>query len=147
MPNGYSTTSGRTVSDSLGRYGESQVSRLGKALYVEAQRILAESQPLVPVDTGALRASGFVTPPERNGDTVSVELGYGGPAAQVNAKTGESAAGYALYVHENLEAHHPVGQALYLATPFNAAQTGMSERIAGNMKASATVEEGAPSQP
>lgn len=147
MPNGYSTASGRSVSDTLDRYGESQVAPLGRALYAEAQRILAESQPLVPVETGALRSSGYVAPPERNGDAITVELGYGGVAAMVNPKTGETAAHYALYVHENLEAHHPVGQALYLQTPFDAARPAMAGRIAADMKGSVTVEETPSSQP
>lgn len=39
----------------------------------------------------------------RKGDDVSVSVGY--------------TAAYALYVHENLTAHHPVGQAKYLEQP------------------------------
>lgn len=45
---------------------------------------------------------------------------------------------YAIYVHENLEAHHPVGQAKYLEQP--ARELPLGEIIASNMKAGATLE-------
>jgi len=72
------------------------------ALYEEAEEIMAEAKALTPVDTGALRASGFVSPPSGG----SVELGFGGPATP-----------YAIIVHEDLSAFHPVGQAKYLEQP------------------------------
>lgn len=115
--------------------GDKAISSLGKALYGEAQGIMAASEPLVPVDTGALRSSGYVTPPEEDGDRVVVYLGYGGPAAKINPKTLESTDGYAIYVHENLEAHHPVGCAKFLELPFNQATEGMGARIANTMRA------------
>lgn len=89
-------------------------------LYQQAERILTVSKmDYVPVDTGALRASGFVEPPIVQGPRVSVDLGFGGPAAP-----------YAVLVHENLTAHHPVGQAKYLEIPFLAATRGMGAVIA-----------------
>jgi len=74
-----------------------------------------------------------VKPPEIDGDYVTVEFGYGGPAAKINPKTGESTDAYALFVHENLQAHHKVGQALYLGQPFIEAEDGMGARIAAGM--------------
>jgi hypothetical protein len=53
-----------------------------------AQRVFNESQRLVPVDTGNLKASGRFTPAER-GASIVATIGYGGTAA-----------GYALVVHE-----------------------------------------------
>lgn len=80
---------------------------LSKALYEEANVIFNESQKLVPVDTGALRASGVVHPPKTEHHRTSVRVTYGGPAAS-----------YALYVHENLYARHNAPtQAKYLETP------------------------------
>lgn len=130
----YRTGTGKTISALLANYGEKAAASLGRALYLEGQRIINESKPLVPVDTGALRASGYVEPPVTQGRVITVTLGYGGPAAQVNPKSGESTEGYAIYVHENLEAHHPVGQAKFLEQPFLAAEQGMSNRIASVMR-------------
>lgn len=131
----YKTASGRTLGESVGRYGERAFEAFGRGMYIEAQAILQESLPLVPVDTGALRGSGYVTEPERKGDHITVEIGYGGVAAQINPKTLESTGVYAMTVHENLEAHHPVGQAKYLQMPFDAATNGMGDRIGATMRA------------
>lgn len=60
-----------------------------------------KAQDLTPVDTGALRASAFTE--AESGSNPSVIVGY----------TEE----YAIFVHENLEAHHPVGQAKFLEQP------------------------------
>lgn len=130
----YRTASGRSVSQSLATRGDAAEKSLGKNLYREAQGIMAASQGLVPVDTTALRSSGYVAQPIRDGNTVRVELGYGGPAARINPKTGKSTDAYALYVHENLEAFHPVGSAKYLELPFNQATKGMGERLANAMR-------------
>lgn len=73
-------------------------------------------------------------PPQFQDKGVVVFLGYGGPAAKINPKTGESTAGYALYVHENLDAFHKVGTAKYLEIPFDAAKHGMNERLAQAMR-------------
>lgn len=150
---GYSTGSGLSISALLAKYGNARVApALGGALYREAQGILAQSQALVPVDTGALLASGYVTTPQRSSDRVTVTVGYGGVAGgMVSPATaamyfqtgphGHRASGerdpaiYAIYVHENLEAHHPVGSAKFLELPFNAAKRGMTARIAADMRA------------
>ena len=66
------------------------VPTLAQALYTRAQRIMAASRPLVPVVTGALRASALVYPPEIEGTTITVVFGYGGQAMP-----------YAAAVHEN----------------------------------------------
>ncbi len=60
-----------------------------------------KAQDLTPVDTGALRASAFTE--AESGSNPSVIVGY----------TEE----YAIFVHENLEAHHDVGQAKFLEQP------------------------------
>lgn len=131
----YRSASGRSISETLAQYGERVAHSLGKQLYREAQGIMAASQGLVPVDTGALRSSGYVDEPKREGDTIEVLLGYGGPAAQINPKTGESTDGYALRVHENLEANHPVGGPKFLELPFDQASRGMDDRVAKGIKA------------
>lgn len=49
-----------------------------------------KGNPDVPVMDGQLRASGVVLPVEASGDTLTLTLGFGGPAAP-----------YAIKVHEN----------------------------------------------
>lgn len=131
----YRTASGLPISATLEKAGQRGLRALGKALYREAVGIMAESQPLVPVDTTALRSSGYVAEPVQEGTTVRVEFGYGGPAAKINPKTGESTDAYALMVHENLEAFHKVGSAKYLELPFNQATSGMTGRLAAAIDA------------
>ena len=130
----YRSASGKDVAESLAKYGEKGFSYLASGLYAEGQKVLADSLPLVPVDTGTLRASGYVTEPKREGDQVTIEIGFGGPAAKINPVSGESSDSYAIFVHENLEAHHPVGQAKFLEQPLNQALQGMPERLGAFMR-------------
>lgn len=130
----YRSASGRTITQSLNQYGEKAYMALGAELYREGTEIQTASLPLVPVDTGALHNSSYVTEPKRDGDHITVEVGFGGVATQINPKTGEPTTAYALAVHENLQAHHEVGQAKYLEAPFDAARSGMSDRIIAGMK-------------
>ena len=64
---------------------------------------MTEAKRRCPVDTGTLRSSGHVQGPTVQGHEIIVRLVFGGPAAS-----------YAAIVHENLTAHHDVGQAKYL---------------------------------
>jgi hypothetical protein len=78
--------------------------RVGSALFrVCDGRLMPQMIADTPVDTGALRASGHTQLPVIDGSTVTVTMGFGGPAVD-----------YAIYVHENLEAHHPVGHAKFM---------------------------------
>jgi len=61
------------------------------------------SQKLVPIDTGTLRNSAY-TRATGKGFGVVVHVGY--------------TANYAIFVHENLEAHHIKGIAKFLEVPF-----------------------------
>lgn len=89
------------------------------AIREEAELIMTEAKRRTPVLTGALRASGHVVEkPDGAG------LAFGGPAAP-----------YAVYVHENLEAFHRVGQAKFLESAVNEAVPGMAERIAKRLAA------------
>ena len=99
-----------------------------RALRHEAQEAFARSQDQVPVDTGALKDSGRVRPELGGvfhaGNEVFVELTYGSTAAT-----------YAVPVHENLEAHHPHGNAKYLEIPMAQQATGLGGRIADKVEA------------
>lgn len=93
------------------------------ALSQEAEREMTESKKRVPVDTGTLRNSGHVQPPERTADGVSVTMGFGGAADD-----------YAIVVHEDLEAFHDDGQAKYLESVLQESAPHLLERIASRIK-------------
>jgi hypothetical protein len=77
------------------------------ALNDVAQQILTRSQVLVPVRTGALRDSGYITSGDQGGYP-SVKITYGGGDVP-----------YAYQVHEDLEMRHPNGgQAKFLEQAF-----------------------------
>lgn len=92
---------------------------VGAALYVEAEILMGEAKERTPVDTGALKASGHVTLPEIHGREIAVDMVYGGASAP-----------YALYVHEDLDAHHKVGQAKFLESVLVEQGPELAERIA-----------------
>lgn len=89
------------------------------ALYTEAQVERTESMRRTPVDVGNLRASHIVTPPEIKGADITVKIAVGGPAAP-----------YAIFVHENTEADHPVGQAKFLESTLKESAPHMAARVA-----------------
>lgn len=108
--------------------------RVPRALYRIGEEIMAKSKPLVPVDTGALRASGHVSLPEfHSSGQFSVTLGYGGVAGGMVGGD----VGYAVYVHENLEAHHTVGQAKYLEQPLREMEPRLAERLVALIRSGA----------
>lgn len=78
------------------------------ALYVAGNVVMTEAKRRAPLDTGVLRASGYVTLPEA-GEKPKVEVGFGGAAAA-----------YALVQHERTELKHEVGEAKYLENAINA---------------------------
>jgi hypothetical protein len=119
---------------------------LAREMTIQAERIMGESKRLVPVVSGALRASGLVQPPVTSRTKVEVVMGYGGAARR-----------YAWKVHENPRAgqtgglapvasfNNPfassirqrrykrfsqVGQWKYLETPFVAAKNRTIDAIA-----------------
>lgn len=92
---------------------------LVEATMHSAFEMFEDSQMIVPVDTGALRASGQVRPPQVQGARVEVEIGYGGAAAP-----------YGIYVHEDLEANHAPGtSAKYLEIPVAQRTPGWQDEI------------------
>jgi hypothetical protein len=91
---------------------------VARALYAEAQIEANESKRRTPVDTGSLRASHEVQRPQVNGRDISVDITVGGPAAP-----------YAIVVHEDLEADHPVGRARFLASTLEESAPHMAQRL------------------
>lgn len=74
-----------------------------------AQALLAASQPLVPVDTGALQISGHI---ERDGE---------GAAVVYSATDDKSGYDYAAIQHQRDDYAHEQGQAHYLSDPMDQA--------------------------
>jgi hypothetical protein len=108
------------VSANLRRLADRTPDAAGGALYVEAEIEMTEAKARTPVDTGALRGSGYVDQPQYSGREIRVELGFGGPAA-----------GYAVIVHEDLEAIHPRGgQAKYLSSVIDESAPYLLDRVA-----------------
>lgn len=120
----YSVTGLDVAEATLRRVGSAVRQETIAGLYQVAEEEMAEAKRRVPVDTGALAGSGYVSPPQVSGSDVSVALGFGGPAAP-----------YALHVHENLEALHPTGQAKYLESTLVESAPYMAERIARRVAA------------
>jgi hypothetical protein len=102
----------------LSKLGDRANFELSKALFQEAEKVMAVSKEYVPVDTGALRSSGHVQQPSVNGNVAEVTMSYGGPSVD-----------YAVIVHEDLNAHHPHGVSKYLETPLNAALPQLDENL------------------
>lgn len=97
---------------------------MAQVLNEEAQLIFRDSQRLVPVKTGVLRASGQIIPPRKKGNNWEVVIGYGGAASS-----------YALEQHENLQYRHKQGKsAKYLEVPANQRASKMAESIRNRLK-------------
>lgn len=89
-----------------------------RAMFRQAELTRTKAVRRTPLETGALRASSFVRVADRN----AVEIVFGGPGAP-----------YAIYVHENLNARHPVGQAKFLESAVQEDAAAFAEAIAKDM--------------
>lgn len=114
---------GDGLADALGKLVTKASTTAGRALREEAEIEMTEAKQRTPVDTGALRASGRVEGPEIRGEEVSVTFQFG-----------DAAAPYALYVHENMDAFHKVGQAKFLESTLIESQPYLAARIAKRIK-------------
>jgi hypothetical protein len=92
-------------------------------LYDAASKIMADSAREVPVETGTLRASGFVQKPVSDGGGWSVTMGYGGLAKA-----------YALIQHEGDFSHPRGGKRKYLYDPAMAASSWLGEWLAARLR-------------
>lgn len=105
-------------------------------LFEEAAELIAEAKRETPVDEGTLRSSGHVQLPEVENGTITVACGFGGPAGSGNqGGTNSEAVGYAVYVHEDLNAHHNVGNAKFLENPLNRRKATMVGRMIQRLRA------------
>lgn len=105
--------------------GERAVPALARGLHDEALEVFATSQTLVPFDEGVLSASGQVHAPSVSGGDVVVEITYGG-----------NASAYAAIQHERDDfAHDPGRQSHFLQDPFEAAASGLADRLSDRVDA------------
>jgi hypothetical protein len=92
---------------------------VARALFIEAEIEAKEAKKRTPVDLGNLRGSIHVTEPVIVRQTMSVSIVAGGPSAP-----------YAIYVHEDLEAFHQVGQAQFIESVIMESRPFMAARVA-----------------
>ena len=88
-----------------------------KALQSALEDILEESLKQVPIETGTLMdsASYEITGHYKTG--WEGKIGYGMNIDAVNPNSGKPASSYAVAVHEDLSAKHPIGKAKFLEDP------------------------------
>lgn len=92
---------------------------IARGLYIETEVELKEVKRRTPVDKGPLRASEHVVGPTRSGKKIFTLIVAGGPAAP-----------YALFVHEDPDAFHKVGQWKYIESVILESRPHMAERVA-----------------
>jgi hypothetical protein len=100
--------------------------RVGSGMYHEGNIEMTESKRRCPVDItedaphpGLLRSTGTVHEPEYDGRTITVTLSYN--------------TDYAVPVHENPDAIHPVGEWKYLESVLNESRSRMNARLAARL--------------
>lgn len=114
----------------LRNFGRKYPDEVGAALYIETEIEATEVKRRTPVWNpdnpvphghvpGSLRASVHVVGPIRVGDRVYTLIVAGGTAAP-----------YALYVHEDLEAFHRTGQAKYIESVIRESAPYILARVA-----------------
>lgn len=96
------------------------VKAVAAGIFALANEIMIDAKERAPVDTGAMRASGYVAPPEIGSTSIVLEEGFGGPSKE-----------YVIRQHEDLSLHHPGGgEAKFLERAFDAAAPTAGKKIA-----------------
>ena len=112
-------TGAKEMREKLARLRQRFPDEIGLALRQETEIESTEVKKRTPVDTGNLRASVHVEGPFREGRRVWTQIVAGGPAAP-----------YAIYVHENPDAVHPVGQWKFIESVILESAPYMAQRLA-----------------
>ena len=107
------------VSDNLRRLAAKFPQAAAIALNEIAETTVTDAKEHTPVQYGTLRASGHVSE-TATPDDLSVTLAFG--------------TSYAVFVHENLNAHHDVGEAKFLEHAVQRTAVSFPERMAAEMK-------------
>lgn len=96
----------------LSSLGDEVIGAAHFAARQEAKREFPLTQERVPIASGELQKSGRVEEVDNEADEAVVAIAYGGPAGSGPDQSVD--VDYAVVVHEDLEAHHPHGQAKYV---------------------------------
>jgi hypothetical protein len=124
----------------LRAFGRKYPDEVGRGLYLETEIEATEVKKRTPVwnpdnavpkghTPGSLRASVHVIGPVRVGDKVYTLIVAGGTAAP-----------YALYVHEDLEAFHKTGQAKYIESVILESRPFILQRVAARVELNRAAE-------
>lgn len=117
-------TGDKEIQRRMSRIAQGSLPAFGQAMKEEYTEVeLPEVQRRTPVDTGALVDTEEVRGPFFQGTRVSVEIIAGGTAAP-----------YAIYVHEDLEAIHPRGQAKFIESVVRESSSHIMQRIGERVK-------------
>lgn len=95
----------------------------GRALMQETEIEATEARRQTPVLYGILRSTVKADGPFFDGDRIYTMVSAGGPAAD-----------YAVYVHEDLDAFHRVGNAKFIERPLMESRSFMAQRVAMRME-------------
>ncbi len=105
-------------------FAQAAPDKFGLAMRVETEIEATECKRRCPVDItphaphpGNLRNSIHVEGPFREGRNIRTVIATGAQAP------------YGVYVHENLDAHHPVGEAKFIERPLFESRPYMAERV------------------
>lgn len=107
----------------LRRFAQKFPEQVTRVLYLETEIEVKEVKRRTPVDDGHLRGSVHQEGPTRQGNKIGTTIVAGGVAAP-----------YAIYVHEDLEAFHPVGQAKFIESVIMESRPFMAERLARRLR-------------
>lgn len=113
----------------LTRLAERIPDEVGRALFQETEIEATEVKRRTPVDKGPLRASVHVEGPFREGRRIWTNIVAGGPAAP-----------YAVFVHEDPDAIHKVGQWKYIESVIKESVPYMAGRIANRIDLNKALE-------
>lgn len=91
-----------------------------RALEVFGAKVIGQAQEMVPVDTGALAASGVFPDAVEEGDQITQTIGFN--------------TNYAAAVHERLDQKHTQGQAKFLSTAIERMKPKFEPFVAGQVK-------------
>lgn len=111
--------------DRVVRFKKKFPNEIARALKIEVEVEAKEVKRRTPVDKGTLRGTVHVVGPIFEGNKIRYLIVAGGPAAP-----------YAVWVHENLEAFHKVGQAKYLESVIFESRPFMAARVARRIELS-----------
>lgn len=121
-------TGSKEMIANINKFRQEHPEEFAKALHEEMEIEVTEMKRRCPVDVtphaphpGNLRASIHTEEPEIRGNQISVVAATG------------SQAPYGIYVHENLEAHHVIGEAKFMESVLNESAPYMNQRIAARV--------------